>query len=206
MVNKIKALRAERKKRIKELLEKKEKIQKDERYSEAYKAEEIGKIDRELQEVRLTLDRQIRQLIEEGKAGARRKAQQAKYDMSEKDLLRQLLVEIQNMSLENRLVAQYADDPDSLRSLASKEVANGSLHAAAYVNALERVATDASYLLTVKQLREQLNGSAVTPAQRQALDELATYEQQEREYQAEIQRESFMSGLGMDLPTDVYKE
>src|SRR5690606_38232038 len=152
MVNKIKALRAERKKRIKELLEKREKIQKDERYSEAYKAEEIGKIDRELQEVRLTLDRQIRQLIEEGKAEARRKVQQAKYDMSEKALLRQLLVEIQNMSLENRLAAQYADDPDSLRSLASKEVAYGSLHAAAYVNALERVAKEAPHLWTVKQV------------------------------------------------------
>lgn len=206
MVNKIKALRAERKKRIKELLEKKEKIQKDERYSEAYKAEEIGKIERELQEVRLTLDRQIRQLIEEGKAGARRKAQQAKYDMSEKDLLRQLLVEIQNMSLENRLAAQYADDPDSLRSLANKEVANGSLHAAAYVNALERVSTEAPHLWAAKQLREQLESSAVTPAQRRALEELAAYEQQEREYQAEIERESFMSGLGMDLTPGVYKE
>lgn len=206
MVNKIKALRAERKKRIKELLEKKEKIQKDERYSEAYKAEEIGKIERELQEVRLTLDRQIRQLIEEGKAEARRKAQQAKYDMSEKDLLRQLLVEIQNMSLENRLAAQYAEDPDSLRSLASKEVANGSLHAAAYVNALERVATGASYLWTIKQMREQLESSAVTPAQRGALEELAAYEQQEREYQAETQKENFLSGLGRDLTLDVYKE
>lgn len=198
-IQKIERLRKERKHYIEKYQGELDQVKQDQRYAPEYKQEKLQEIQKNLDDVKYGYDRTIRELIEDGKNEALTGMNNAEFDgADEKELIKKLLIETRNQGLANTLTDQYKDDFDTLMEKAKKEVNAGSVNAAAYISALNRV--NKNELFTQQQinaLEQTHKENTMNSKQRAYQREYQGYVNQETEYRQETEKERFTAGLNI---------
>lgn len=191
-IEQIERMRKARKETVEELESKIERIKNDETLAFKYKDEQILEINKQLQTEREERSKDIYNAIEEGRAAAQRKLNNAEYEglKTTEELLKRLLIEQRNSQIKERTIGLYGNDEEKMYELAKDKIDSNSPNAQGYVDAfVETFGKTSSFKSST--LLEEVEQANYNTTQKMYLKELNDYNKQKELYQDDTRDEIF---------------
>ncbi|MDX8045442.1 hypothetical protein SH601_05510 [Gracilibacillus sp. S3-1-1] len=191
-ISRIKDLRKSKLKVVEKYNAQIKQIENDDKYAPGYKQQQINEIKEKRDGEKQEHHTKITELLNKGKKEVQDKLSKAEFEgASEKSLMRKLIMEQRNASLERRLLHQYKDNAKGLYPKMKDEVENKSLNAPAYINAYIQLEANPMKAAQVEELEREYQQNTLNAMQKDYQKDLESYEQQEAEYQQELGDDAF---------------
>lgn len=191
-ISRIKDLRKNKTKMMEKYNAQIKQIENDDRYAPDYKQQQINEIKEKRDGEKQEYHGKITELLDKGKKEVQDKLSKAEFEgASEKSLMRKLIMEQRNASIERRLLHQYKDNIDGLYQKMVDEVQNKSLTAPGYINAYIQLESNPMKTMQVEELEREYQQNTLNAMQKDYQKDFESYEQQEAEYQQELGDDAF---------------